>query len=676
MKNFLLIIVFLSVLLSCNQSEKNNKSKLEHQKQLQYVFDLDKLATITLEVSLDQWNQMLSNIDANPRTEEVVAADFTWEREGESMTLTNIALRTRGNVFSRGRPEGKKGEMHNPLETQWDLCHYKVRFDKFQDSQDFFGLKGLNLKYFNNDSTYVREVYSYDLFRRFGVYTGSHITYTRLYLQIKGETKKTYFGIYSMIEPIDTRFVSARFDGETGYLWKCLYGADFKRTAIKGKMGIEDVNPTNSKASHHPPYDLKTSKQEFEQAKAVLYDFVQKLNTLKGKDFERWVDKHVDVDQFMRYLAVNTMLGMWDDYWNNQNNFYVYFNRQGKMTFIPYDYDNTLGTGSIVPNIGTQDVLDWSPNHKNRPLVKKVLDIPKYEKLYRHYIAELVDPKNDYFALTPSTNRIIKWQNMVSPYISNDVGQNMVLADRPARWGNTPYYRLLSGDHFGGPLPANYFSTRAFWAEVQLGMRPKPVEAKVSMELTGMTKHKKGYYFTTKSNTPVSLELKSPQKISRVICVFRDNLNITNQKPESKVDFELSMGDPREYDSVKADNLVVIAENDKGEQKRQMFKVFLFDDSYISPQIMGDQVTFRMKYEPGAVVEMRGPFNQWGDSGKIFLQYKGNNTYELNTNKTFVNSGTEYYFRAQKDDKNRWITDYANTNNMNQAYHAPIYIYK
>ena len=49
---------------------------------------------------------------------------------------------------------------------------------------------------------------------------------------------------------------------------------------------------------------------------------------------------------------------MWDDYWFNKNNFYFYFDSNGKFYFIPYDYDNTLGTSSGM-NSGTQDMLNW-----------------------------------------------------------------------------------------------------------------------------------------------------------------------------------------------------------------------------------------------------------------------------------------------------------------------------
>jgi hypothetical protein len=58
-------------------------------------------------------------------------------------------------------------------------------------------------------------------------------------------------------------------------------------------------------------------------------------------------------------------------------------------------------------------------------------------------------------------NRISAWQTRIAPYISNDTGEDMILNDVPASWGNCSFYRLLSGNNLGGSNgDANYFSSR------------------------------------------------------------------------------------------------------------------------------------------------------------------------------------------------------------------------
>ena len=49
----------------------------------------------------------------------------------------------------------------------------------------------------------------------------------------------------------------------------------------------------------------------------------------------------MDIPLFLKTYAVNLVVGMWDDYWANGNNFYFYFAPNGKAYFIPYDYYKT-----------------------------------------------------------------------------------------------------------------------------------------------------------------------------------------------------------------------------------------------------------------------------------------------------------------------------------------------
>ena len=129
------------------------------------------------------------------------------------------------------------------------------------------------------------------------------------------------------------------------------------------------------------------------------------------------------------------------------------------MTFIPYDYDNTLGT-SYFFNAGTQDMLQWG-NMAERPLITKILQIDSYRNIYKSYLKELADDSKTFFGYTASLQRINQWQQLISNYISNDTGEDMYIEDKPAGWGNAPFYRLKSGNNLGGSSgSANFFTTK------------------------------------------------------------------------------------------------------------------------------------------------------------------------------------------------------------------------
>jgi len=390
------------------------------------------------------------NYDQNPYNEEYISGDCKFSKNGTQYNFNNIGLRLRGNT-SRRRPEGKKGESHNPTNPDWHHASFSLKTNRFVKGQKIKGVEKINLKWFKDDAMYVREIYCYELFKRFGVWTAPVSAYCKLSIKIKEDNNDVYYGIYEMVEPVDSNYLIVRknkFNDTNGFLWKANWGADLVN-ASKSNMNLENITLTQT---YTPVYDLKTNTQNLTLAQNQLADFITKLNSKSDVDFKSWIDQAMDVPLFLKSYAVNVMCGMWDDYWNNKNNFYLYFDSNSKFYFIPFDYDNTLGTSLLMTDSGTKDVLNWGNN--SYLLVKKIISIPEYEQLYINYIHELVSSENDFFNADKSISRIKNWQKMISPYISNDTGEDMSLIDQPASWGNCSFYRLLESNN-------NFFKIRS-----------------------------------------------------------------------------------------------------------------------------------------------------------------------------------------------------------------------
>ena len=188
---------------------------------------------------------------------------------------------------------------------------------------------------------------------------------------------------------------------------------------------------------------------------------MQKLNSKSGQELHDWLGEIMDIPLFLRTYAVNVTVGMWDDYWNNANNYYMYFNAPGtsgyKFYFIPYDYDNTLGTSQALFRLsdsGRDTPLKWGSNAQH-PLVNAVVQFEDYKAIYVEYLKELVDPTKGYFDQTTSVARIRAWHSKIAPYVSNDTGEDMSIEDRPASWGNHGEYRLLENSN------NNFFKVKA-----------------------------------------------------------------------------------------------------------------------------------------------------------------------------------------------------------------------
>ena len=54
-----------------------------------------------------------------------------------------------------------------------------------------------------------------------------------------------------------------------------------------------------------------------------------------------WSNSNMDMDLFMKTYAANVILGMWDDYWTNMNNYYFYFDKKGLDIYFRYLSSNS-----------------------------------------------------------------------------------------------------------------------------------------------------------------------------------------------------------------------------------------------------------------------------------------------------------------------------------------------
>lgn len=409
-----------------------------------YVFDLTALPEMHISVPIAQWNRLLEMYDANNHTKQYVHCNASFIKDGEQTHIDDMGLRLRGNT-SRRRPEGSAGEKHVPGKADFRHCHFGLNFRKYvkDDEHTVKGCRKAILKWFKDDPLYAREIYCFDLFRRFGIWTAVNNSYCRLWLRVAGDAEETYFGVYQLQESIDTRYLKHRkkeFDGDDGNLWKCQFGASL--ASVDAQFGVD------TGGDEEYVYELKTDDNDFEQAKVQLKNFITRLNSKNGQEFHDWIASVCDVDLLLRTYAVNVAVGMWDDYWNNTNNYYIYFNTTDpdnyKFFLIPYDYDNTLGTCSncgVQNDAGRHDPYKWGSDAN--PLIAKILSFSDYRKIYTDALLELVSDGNAYLNSVESASRIRSWHSLIRDFVSNDTGEDMKIEDKPASWGNHPEYRVL-----------------------------------------------------------------------------------------------------------------------------------------------------------------------------------------------------------------------------------------
>lgn len=384
-----------------------------------------------------------------------------------------MGLGLRGNTSRTRTEEGST--THRPGDAgRYRLSHFKIDLDAFGGPK-FRGVSKINLKYFRNDGTRTKELFSYDLFRRYGVWTAPRVGYADLYLEIleaDQSVTRVKLGAYMMLESLDENYLKARrgsgrFADDKGFLFKCLYPADLlPQSDYSWMIGVEDVRLNNAESVTYT-YDLKTRKADIETARGALAGFIDQLSSISEADFPAWIAGKMDVQLFLKTLAANVALGMWDDHWWNKNNFYLNLDSDGRVYMVPYDYDNTLGTSWQGLDIGRYSPINWGITAE-RPLVGRILNQPAYLAAYKTYLQDLVANSN-LMEPVAAIARVNAWHTMLETgnyhlqdsrvAVDGSGGLNPPFSyDGPADWGSQENYRILTGT--ASSSPANYFFVR------------------------------------------------------------------------------------------------------------------------------------------------------------------------------------------------------------------------
>jgi hypothetical protein len=240
------------------------------------------------------------------------------------------------------------------------------------------GMAQLNLKAMYNDPAQMREALAWRLFRVAGVPAPRH-TYAKM--AINGR----YLGLFSLIEQVDRRFLKDHFGkNDRGNLYKA-YCGDLGCATLEHRVGRDGDDSGRQYADPggaDQTYRLKTNEDD--PAANTFHDLARAIRVVNGiglaggsKRFEsaafrESVQGVLNVHAFLRWAGVNLLIGAWDNYFATPANYYLYNSgrRNGEkdfmtdpyFTFIPWDYDNSLGIDYFGTRWQHTDLVDWPSN--------------------------------------------------------------------------------------------------------------------------------------------------------------------------------------------------------------------------------------------------------------------------------------------------------------------------
>jgi spore coat protein H len=171
-----------------------------------------------------------------------------------------------------------------------------------------------------------------------------------------------YQGLYYLIEPIDVDFFKRR-NQRLGSLYE-------------GTLA-------NAHFSFANGYDVRLgyeSRGERPEFFGDLAELIRRLDASTPETLPANIEPLLDVENYLRYLAVSVLLHNWDGYFNN---FRMHLDWEiGRFEFIPWDLDNLLEFSEGRSRI--QGVNELS---------EKLLTVPAYRHRYREILLELMDEK-------------------------------------------------------------------------------------------------------------------------------------------------------------------------------------------------------------------------------------------------------------------------------------------
>lgn len=160
----------------------------------------------------------------------------------------------------------------------------------------------------------------------------------------------------------------------------------------------------------------------FQQLIAFMKDLQDFNPTSTPNPVAYWNDTRLDLDGFLRCMAIEYLTGAFDNYWRSGSNYFMYFNptlgMQGKWQWVPTDFDGTFGNGypgsTILPY---QSWGEFKP--VDHPLVSKlILNNAAINALFEQTLKDLVQTVFKPEVLIP---RIMAYNQMLSLDYLQDV---------------------------------------------------------------------------------------------------------------------------------------------------------------------------------------------------------------------------------------------------------------
>ncbi|MBO4280470.1 MAG: CotH kinase family protein [Lachnospiraceae bacterium] len=400
--------------------------RMEYESEL---FNTDEIITIDIQMDEDDWNEML----ANAMTEEYYVCDVVIN----GLTVKNVAIRPKGNT-------SLSAIVSDPDSDRYSL---KLEFGHFVEGQTCYGLDKLILNNNYADATNMKEAIIYDMYQ----YIGADAS---LYNFAKVSLNGEYRGVYLALEAVEESFMLRNFGTQDGELYKPDsmemggdgsfnfdpdnnppdFGgqsgfpgsgeSDFgKSDSGRGKSGGRGRSGQGSGQSMPDMSDFDKSDfadkgggsrgsggganlnyngddpdnystiWEGEITATGKADHRRVVEALKNISEGTDLEKYLDVDNVLKYMAVHTFAVNMDSLSGSMAHNYYLYEYDGQLNILPWDYNLSFGGMSMGSSGDATEMVNDAIDtpFSGTEFFNALLENEEYLERYHEYLRQLVE---------------------------------------------------------------------------------------------------------------------------------------------------------------------------------------------------------------------------------------------------------------------------------------------
>jgi hypothetical protein len=329
------------------------------------VFDPDRLLEIEIELAEAAWAELRGQgrtlLDilggeclAQPFPDPFTFFTATITIDGE--TLENVGVRKKGFL-------GSLSEWRPSL---------KISFEEYEADRTWAGLDRLTLNNNQQDPSHINQCIGYALFADAGL-PAPRCNFARVI--VNGED----LGVYSHVEIVRKGFLARHFGDGSGNLYE-------------GTLSDFRVGWTGTFEPKHDGMD---------PAKPDVVAMVDAVLAATPSELSAALEPHMDVAAFLSFWALESMVGHWDGYSGNTNNFFLYRDPgTDRFQFLPWGIDAIL--------------RDAPPAFGTGVIARRLYEWPETRDRYVDRMRELLDAVWDEGHLLAEIDRM---EALIAPYV-------------------------------------------------------------------------------------------------------------------------------------------------------------------------------------------------------------------------------------------------------------------